>query len=473
MIKWYSLKIKLFVLILLAVLISFILSLVFSYFDAHDEIDELFDAQMSQAAQTLLMFAENNANISKNNNNNNYDNNVLKKLKVEVYHKYQSALYFQIWNDKNQLILTSENAPLNEPLTKQESFSTTEDDLGSWRLYTQWNSTKTLQVQIKENHNIRDNLINKILVELFYTSAASLPFLAFLIWLLIKTSLFTLDQIAKQVQQRKPTQLTELKIITAPREIKPLIEAINNLFLRVATAITKEREFTANAAHELRTPLAVLKTQIQVLHNDINDTKQLENIAQVAKIEQGINRSIHLVEQMLILSRLENNANYVINKKINLEKVITDVCAELADLIFADDFDFCFTIEENKKFEILGEEEWIKILLRNLIKNAMNYTPKAGKIMVNLELVKYQNDKFNLTIADSGIGIPDKEKLQVFNRFYQVNNVVSNEITTTKMKGCGLGLAIVKYIADLHNFNIELKDAKIGGLEVKISGKLL
>lgn len=475
-IKWYSLKLKLLALILLSMFVSFILSLIVSYFDAHQEIDELFDAQMSQAAQTLLVFAENNVDFYTKNNNSNakkIDNNILKKLKIEVYHKYQSVLYFQIWNDKNQLILISENAPLDAPLTNIESFSTMNDDSGHWRLYTQWNSDKTLQVQIKENHIIRDNIINKILVELFYTLLSSLPFLALFIWLSVKTAFSTLNHIVTQVQQREPKQLTALEITTAPKEIKPLIEAINNLFLRVAATIIKEREFTANAAHELRTPLAVLKTQIQVLQNNINNVEQTEKILQVNKIEQGINRSIHLVEQMLILSRLENNTDYIINKKINLENVVTDVCAELADLIFADDFDFCFTIEENKKFEILGEEEWIKILLRNLIKNAMNYTPKAGKIIVSLELVKHQNDKFNLTIADSGIGIPDKEKLQVFNRFYQVNNVVSNEMTTTKMKGCGLGLAIVKYIADLHNFNIELKDAKIGGLEVKISGKLL
>ena len=90
-----------------------------------------------------------------------------------------------------------------------------------------------------------------------------------------------------------------------------------------------------------------------------------------------------------------------------------------------------------------------------------------------MEVAKSRNNKFDLTISDSGIGISDKEKLQVFNRFYQVNNCVSNEVNAPKIKGCGLGLAIVKNIADLHNFNITLKDAEIGGLEVKISGNIV
>lgn len=471
-IKWYSLKIKVFILVLLAIFISFIFTLLLSYFDAHEEIDELFDAQMSQAAQTLLLFAETNPGIAKNDNKQ-IAKDALQKLKIEVYHKYQSALYFQIWNDKNQLILVSENAPIDKPLTDKESFSVLDDENGHWRLYTQWNAAKNLQVQIKENHTIRDSLIIKILSRLFFPALASLPFLAFFVWFFIKKATYILDQIAYQVQQRKATQLTPLEITIAPKEIKPLIEAINNLFLRVEATINKEREFTANAAHELRTPLAVLKTQIQILQNNINNAEQTEKILQVSKIEQGINRSIHLVEQMLILSRLENHTDYIINKKINLENVITDVCAELADLIFADDFDFCLNISENQKFEVVGEEEWIKILLRNLLKNAMNYTPKGGKIIVNLEVAKSRNNKFDLTISDSGIGISDKEKLQVFNRFYQVNNCVSNEVNAPKIKGCGLGLAIVKNIADLHNFNITLKDAEIGGLEVKISGNIV
>lgn len=472
-IKWYSLKIKLFVLVLLAIFISFIFTLLLSYFDAHEEIDELFDAQMSQAAQTLLLFAETNPSFFENNTTKQVEKEALQKLKMEVYHKYQSALYFQIWNAKNQLILVSENAPIDKPLTNKNSFSILDDENGHWRLYTQWNAAKTLQVQIKENHTIRDNLIIKILSRLFFPALASLPFLAFFVWFFIKKATYILDHIAYQVQQRKPTQLTPLEITIAPKEIKPLIEAINNLFLRVEVAINKEREFTANAAHELRTPLAVLKTQIQVLQNNINNAESTEKILQVNKIEQGINRSIHLVEQMLILSRLENNTNYIINKKINLENVITDVCAELADLIFSDDFDFYLNITENQKFEVIGEEEWIKILLRNLLKNAMNYTPKGGKIIVSLEISKVRNNKFDLTISDSGIGISNKEKLQVFNRFYQVNNIVSDEVNATKIKGCGLGLAIVKNIADLHNFNIELNDAEIGGLEVKISGNIV
>ena len=111
-IKWYSLKIKVFILVLLAIFISFIFTLLLSYFDAHEEIDELFDAQMSQAAQTLLLFAETNPGIAKNDNKQ-IAKDALQKLKIEVYHKYQSALYFQIWNDKNQLILVSENAPIH------------------------------------------------------------------------------------------------------------------------------------------------------------------------------------------------------------------------------------------------------------------------------------------------------------------------------------------------------------------------
>ncbi len=486
MIKWYSLKTKLFFLVLLAIIISFILTLLLSYFDAHKEIDELFDAQMTQAAQTLLLLTENNIAINKNNAANTgnieiakIDTKTIKKLNSEVCHKYQSILYFQIWDNKQRLIAASENAPLDKLLTDQNGFSIIDDNEGHWRLYTQWNADKTLQVQIKENHIIRDTLISKILSKLFFPALLSLPFLAFFVWIFINKSLQTLDQIAYQVQQRNPKQLSSLEIVTAPKEIKPLIEAINNLFLRIAETISKEREFTAYAAHELRTPLAVLKTQIQVLKNnsssnssdEINQKNSDENsnceILQIAKIEQGVNRSIHLVEQMLILSRLENHQGHIVNKKINLANTLTDVCAELADLIFADDFDFSVDINEQQKFIILGEEEWIKILLRNLIKNAMNYTPKSGKIMVNLELLKQRNNKFNLIIADSGIGIPNDKKSQVFERFYQLNNV-SSKVN----KGCGLGLAIVKNIADLHNFRIELNDAEIGGLEVKITGNL-
>lgn len=436
---WFSLRRRLLGLLLGGVAAAWLATMVFSSLDAHHEIDELFDAQLAQAAQTLLALAS-------------HDEGEYIEDLGDVAHKYQRRLRFQIWSNEGKLIVRSNNAPLT-PLTDEQGFSETKDKEGHWRYFSQWNTEHRLQVQVSENHRIRDELVGNIAWRILLPALFGLPLIGLWVWLATRQGLSSLDGIAQQIASRDPQQLQALTPTAAPEEIRPILAALNGLFLRVETALETERRFTADAAHELRTPLAALQAQLQVA---LRARDEAERDRSLDQLQSGLTRACHLVDQMLELARLDPESGLPDPQAVNLGALAESVCAELGTSILSKQLDFELDAQAN--CIVRGQSEWLRVLIRNLVDNAIRYTPAKGQIKV---AIHQTNGRCTIGITDSGPGIPAADRKAVLQRFHRLNQ--------HEQPGSGLGLAIVSRISELHQAQLNLADATPNGLEVTVS----
>jgi two-component system sensor histidine kinase QseC len=433
---WFSLRRRLLSLLLGGVAAAWLVTMVFSYVDAHHEVDELFDAQLAQAAQTLLALAD-------------HGDDDIDDIS-DMAHKYQRRLRFQIWQADGTLLLHSKNSPLS-PLTAIDGFSETQDADGHWRHFSQWNRQGSLQVQVSENHYIRDDLIEHIAWRLLLPALFGLPLIGLWVWLATRQGLSSLDHIARQIAGRAPQQLQPVTPASAPEEIRAMLDALNDLFRRVEATLEGERRFTADAAHELRTPLAALQAQFQVALRARDDAERDQSLRQ---LQCGLSRAAHLVDQMLQLARLDPESGLPDARPVDLGEVAENVCAELGLAILERDLDFALEVASDCR--TMGQPDWLRVLIRNLVDNAIRYTPRGGQIRVVLQSTAAGCE---LRVSDSGPGIPAEQRAAVLRRFHRLEG--------SDQPGSGLGLAIVLRIAELHGARLQLTDrAPAPGLTV-------
>lgn len=439
---WFSLRRRLLGLLLGGVSVCWLATLAFIYLDAHHEVDELLDAQLAQTGQALLALASGR------------DSRRLESIGPAV-HPYQRQLRFQIWRADGRLLLRSDNTP-ETPLSLQQGFSESQGDDGHWRYYSQWDETHSLQVQVGENHAVRDELIGQVAWRLLFPALFGLPLLGIWVWAATRKGLSPLDGVASQIQRRAPQQLQPVIPTSAPREVRPMLEALNDLFRRVEDTLEAEKRFTADAAHELRTPLAALQAQLQVALRARSDD---ERESSLANLRSGLARATHLVDQMLQLARLDPESGLPDAKAVDLSKLAEDVCAELGTDILAKELDFA--LEAKRAVMVLGQEEWLRILLRNLVDNAIRYTPAGERVRVTVD---DREGRPSLAVTDSGPGIPAEQREAALRRFHRLGD--------NQPPGSGLGLSIAARVAELHGARLELADAPYRtGLNVSVAWK--
>jgi len=436
---WFSLRRRLLGLLLGGVAAAWLVTMVFSYIDAHHEVDELFDAQLAQAAQTLLALAGHD------------EGDDISDL-GDAAHKYQRRLRCQIWRADGKLLMRSNNAP-QTPLTTAIGFSETRGEEGHWRHFSQWNEDHSLQVQVSENHHIRDELIGHIAWRLLFPALFGLPLIGLWVWLATRHGFASLDGIARQIASRDPQQLQPVHPAAAPEEIRTLLESLNGLFQRVEHTLESERRFTADAAHELRTPLAALHAQLQVAQRARDEDERNRSLSQ---LQSGLTRAVHLVDQMLQLARLDPESSLPDPQAVDLATLAESVCADLGPQILAKNLDF--DLEAPPEALVTGQAEWLRVLIRNLVDNAVRYTPEGGQVRVAIRL---NGNTIDLSVSDSGPGIPVEERESVLRRFHRLNQ--------GSQPGSGLGLAIVARIAELHGATLCLDTTPITkGLDVGV-----
>lgn len=423
---WFSLRRRLLGLLLGGLAATWLATMVLSYIDAHHEIDQLFDAQLAQAAHTLLLLTR------------HHEGQDIEELGA-LTHKYQQRLRFQIWRADGKLLLRSNNAP-ELPLTAAEGFSETHGPQGHWRFFSQWNDQHSLQVQVSENHLLRDTLVSHITGRLLLPALFGLPLIGLWVWLATRHGFAPLEIIARQIASRDPQQLQAVQPASAPAEIRSLLDALNDLFRRVEKALDGERRFTADAAHELRTPLAALQAQLQVALRARDSDERDRSLQQ---LQSGLTRAAHLVDQMLLLARLDPESGLPDPQPVDLAGLAETVCADLGPQILARHIDFDLTATPGCL--VTGQAEWLGVLIRNLVDNAVRYTPEGGRIRVELVASKAG---CRLSVIDSGPGIPAAEREAVLRRFHRLHQGIQ--------PGSGLGLAIVARIAELHGADFEL-----------------
>ncbi|QRN04146.1 GHKL domain-containing protein [Legionella sp. MW5194] len=450
--------------LLLAITITTTLTAIGNYYLDQKDIQEHLDTLMAISAlsyQALLgddlherplVKIQNNLEIIPQKIENYYQRRFLNDLPPK---NYLDKFNFQVWTNGGKLLLHSSTAP-KIPLTAEEDgFSDKYLSDQKWRVFTTYNDKAGIRTVLAERYDTRNELGHRIAQDDLYIMLLTFPLSGLLIWIIIGRGLDSLDRVAQEVANRAPTHLKPVDLEEVPEEIKPVIDELNKLFYRLQEGFEREKRFAADAAHELRTPLAALKAQAQVALNT-NDLEE-KNLA-LQKLIASVNRSTHIVQQLLTMSKLVPEANSLNDiDAVNLVKITREVLAMLAPSAVEKQIELEFEHEENLP-EFAGNLTAISILIRNLVDNAIRYCKDAGKVLVQ---VYQKNDDILLQVSDNGPGIPSELQSRVFERFFRVLG--------NKSHGSGLGLAIVRQITDLHGGKVELDSPKEGtGLIVRV-----
>jgi two-component system sensor histidine kinase QseC len=414
----------------------------FAWREAQHEADELFDAHLAQTAALLSML------VGANEHGDAAD--------FEEHlpsHHYARKVAFQVWDQGNVLLIHSSNAPLTRLSPSEEGFADTGDAAGGWRVYSLWDDKRKTLVQVGETLEARASIGREMAKNLLQPLAVALPLLALALIFLIRGRLAPLSRMAESIAERSPDRLDAISLQGAPRELHPVLERLNALFARIGVSMEQERRFTADAAHELRTPLAAMRTHAQVA---LASRADAEREAALNNVVAATDRVTHLLEQLLMLARLDSTASANGFESSNLHGLAADAVARAAPAAMEKGIEL--ELQDGAAAMVRGQPTLLAVLLRNLIDNAVRYSPEGGRVRV---AVHADANGAMLEVADSGPGIPAAERARVLDRFYR--------ITGSGETGSGLGLSIVARIAELHGASLELADNPDGhGLVARV-----
>ena len=397
------------------------------------EVDDLFDYQLRQLALSLRDQAYHNA---------------FAPATEDVAEDFDFVI--QVWSPEGVRVYYS-HPHKTLPGLVQIGYNTITTPEGNWRVFAaQLNS---LVIQVAQPLKVRNQMALRTAMHVLMPLGALLPVLTLLIWILVSRGLAPLDRLAKAVATRSPRALEPLSEQKAPEEVLPLVRSLNDLLARLAEALTAQRAFIADAAHELRTPIAAMQLQAQLVERAGSKEEALTSIAD---LKTGIQRASHAVSQLLTLARQDPDMAAKPYVSVSLAELARSVVGDQIALAGAKDIDLGIE-EADDKAIVLGDTEGLRILLTNLVENAVRYTPMGGQVDVH---VSCEDGGPVIEVSDTGPGIPLKDQARVFDRFYR------GEATTEP--GTGLGLAIVKTIADRHGAKIELSNAEPNGLRVRV-----
>jgi len=425
-----SLRLRLILLLSIGLGIAWLVAAWFSHAESRQEIDRLFDAQLAQSAQVLLATTRHELRERLEHGDD----------EVPASHEYEQKLVFQIW-DKSDLLMRSASAPAIAMASKKAGYSEAIVNKQPCRVLTRWDTHHEFMIQIAEPLAGRESLARHITLKILLPTFIALPVLALLIWFGVGAGLQPLKRLKQEVKQRTANRLEPLAMTGVPEEVAPLAQALNDLFVRLQQAFEGERRFTADAAHELRTPLAALKIQAQVA---LRSTDQTERQLALENVLRGVDRATRLVAQLLTLARVDPETAAMDYKPVELRSLAASVMADIEPLAHAKQIEM--TLEDCSLSKVLGDDAQLGLLLRNLLDNAIRYTPAGGKVSVSVQ----NTNGISLEVRDTGPGITETEREQVQQRFYR--------ITGSGEEGSGLGLSIVRRIAELHGAKLTLSD---------------
>jgi two-component system OmpR family sensor kinase len=315
--------------------------------------------------------------------------------------------------------------------------------------------TSGLVIQVAQDMAARRNMAGALALRTIAPVALMAPLLMLVVWWVVSRSLAPVARVRKQVASRQADDLSAVSEEGLPDEVRPLVQELNLLFDRVRHAFDAQKHFVADAAHELRSPLAALKLQVQGLQRAPDAAAR--DLA-VSRLVAGIDRATRLVEQMLALARHEASmAAGAKPQPVDLAEVARLAISDAVAAAQARRIDIGVS-HADPDAVVSGQPEALRMLLRNLIDNAVKYTPEEGRVDVGIAT---RDSAVELSVDDSGPGLPEEERERVLDRFYR-----SGE---PKAPGSGLGLAIVKSIADLHGATVALAPSpSLGGLRVLV-----
>lgn len=415
------------------------LSLLLGYRSSVAKTDALFDERLKNLAAIVV--------------HANHD----MTPRIEKTQSFKPSVFFQIWSFDGVLIARSSNAPEYKLYKSQlaEGFHDSNYADFRWRTYILKDVLFKRWVVTGERIDLRYEIADNIVLSAIKPTIMAIPLAAIIIWLTVGFGLKPLRELTKQLGNKKADDLSAISIKQQPKELEQLHITTNDLLQRLNAAFVREQQFSADAAHELRTPISTLKVQ---LHN-LMSTKELSD-DDLIPFKEGVERMGHVVEQILSLYKHSPDQAAQQMERLNLTTIAKAVIAN--EYMRFEAKQQKISLNGNAVCFIKGNEFALRSLLQNLILNANKYTQVKGVVSVNIQS---KENVVELCVEDSGPGIPEEDQERVFERFYRV----SGDRHASGILGCGLGLAIVKHISIVHGATVRLAlSPELGGLKVTV-----
>lgn len=360
---------------------------------------------------------------------------------------------YQIWDESGELLLSNFGVGQHAMMARfgQTGFTTTSMNGETWRVYNEFDLEHRRQMQIAERDRPAFDIWAAVDWKIGLIMLSSPLIVLWPASWLLRRLLRPVDAVARALKHRSPDSLEPVPTRAVPREVAPMVYALNHLFERLDGALRRERTFTGVAAHEMRTPLAAVRVLAQVVRSAEN---VVERDDALDRLILGTDRCAHLLDQLLTLQRLDAAAERELDEHVDL----TDVVMEIIDAT---------RVEAQRKevqvsarldgSSMRGHRFGLLTLLRNLVSNAIAYTPPGGRVEISTGV---DGGAVRVVVDDSGLGISKEDRERAFGRFERLG--------AKSGTGVGLGLSIVQTVADAHGAGIELDQSPLGGLRVVV-----
>ena len=312
---------------------------------------------------------------------------------------------------------------------------------------------QTVLVQVAETLEKRKTLATEIVKGTMVPQFVTLPLAVLLVWLALVRGIKPLAQLEKRIRARKPDDMSALDDTAVPEEVAPLVSSINDLLSRLKVSLTTQKRFLADAAHQLKTPLAGLRMQADLAQRETDADELKKSLKHIGLASV---RATHTVNQLLALARAETTGRSLAKHRVDLASIAREVMADSVPRALEKKIDLGYDgpAAGQLPMQLVGNATLLKEMVRNLLDNAIAYTPENGQVTLRLLADRFSG-VLVLLVEDSGPGIPESERELVFQPFYRALG--------TNVDGSGLGLAIVLEIATQHDATISIEDAELSG----------
>lgn len=423
-------------------------AVIWIHVSTQSKLEKVLDARLMEAARMVnSLLTERRVEV-----NPDGDGGQLSFKPMDDFPHYDRQLFCQIWAIDGRLVGRSESAPGERLTDVANGFSDTLVAGERWRVFAVENTKLGLRVMVGDSLSVRERLVQNVVTGVILPALLMLPILALLIWLYVRRGLNPLSNLARTLSKRDARDLRPLPQDNLPSEIAPAVSALNDLFHRVEEARERERNFAIFAAHELKTPLAGLKTQAQIAEGAKDDAMRINAVRQIAA---GVDRTSRLVNQLLDLAALETGDELEPPTPEPACQLLVSISTDMRML--AAHRGVKIELPNNLPLVTMQYPHLFTLAMRNLIENAVNHSPESGSIRCSLERT---GDQVVFTVEDDGPGIPPQDMAHVTERFYRGANRSEN--------GSGLGLAIVKMATSRMGGEIQLHNRPEGGLRALV-----
>lgn len=432
--------------ILSALTLGVVLVALVTYLVTLEDMHEVFDADLKNVAQAIAAY---------HHAGHGPGTAAHIKLPERTDVLEDDEIVTMTWSPSGERVFSSDSR-VKLPFTANEGLSRPIVEGQEWIVYTSVASDGVAQAA--QRMSSRHEMAGESAAKVFPPLVGLVVVVGGLLVFGLRRGLQPLDTTAKDVAKRSALSLEAITLEDGPKEIAPLVQAINGLMGRLALAFSAQRRFLADAAHELRTPMTALRLQLQLLQRSDDETQRQQALSELSA---GIDRSQHLIEQLLQVARSEPDGEVTRRDSVDIAELSRSTVAALSAK--ADHLGLDLGADAAIPVLVEGDATQLSVLLNNLVENALRYTPAGGVVDVSAHL---EAGRPMLRVVDDGPGIPAAERGRVFDRFYRCEDA---QYQARDHSGSGLGLAIVKAIVERHGASIELKDAPDGhGLVVEI-----